>query len=76
MEAGASVDHGVEVEATEDHGNRAADRGCCASACGAENLLRLGMSERIVLISNNHCSFWKQITSSYISLKNDSLIRE
>ena len=33
LSAGASVDHGVEVEATEDHVNRAADRGCCVSSC-------------------------------------------
>jgi len=35
LSAGASVDHGVEVEDTEDHVNRAADRGCCVSTCSA-----------------------------------------
>ena len=30
---GASVDHGVDVETTEEHVNRAADRGCCVSSC-------------------------------------------
>jgi len=33
LSAGASVDHGVEVETTEDHVNRAADRGCRVSSC-------------------------------------------
>jgi len=28
LSAGASVDHGVDVEITENHVNRAADRGC------------------------------------------------
>ena len=33
LSAGARVDHGVDVETTEDHVNRAADRGCCVSSC-------------------------------------------
>lgn len=33
LSAGASVDHGVEVETTGGHENRAADRGCCVSSC-------------------------------------------
>jgi hypothetical protein len=33
LSAGARVDHGVEVETTEEHENRAADRGCCVSSC-------------------------------------------
>ena len=36
LSAGASVDHGVEVETTGEHGNRAADRGCCVSSCSTE----------------------------------------
>ena len=28
LSAGAHVDHGVEVKTSEDHENRAADRGC------------------------------------------------
>jgi hypothetical protein len=39
LSAGASVDHGVDVETTEDHVNRAADRGCCVSTCSASDLL-------------------------------------
>jgi len=35
LSAGASVDHGVEVESTEEHVNRATDRGCCVSTCWA-----------------------------------------
>ena len=35
LSAGPHVDHGVEVEITEDHVNRAADRGCCVSSCSA-----------------------------------------
>jgi hypothetical protein len=35
LSARASVDHGVEVETTGEHVNRAADRGCCVSACSA-----------------------------------------
>jgi hypothetical protein len=30
LSVGASVDHGAEVKTTEDHRNRAADRGCVA----------------------------------------------
>ena len=33
LSAGASFDHGVDVKTTEDHKNRAADRGCCVSPC-------------------------------------------
>lgn len=33
LSAGASVDHGVEVETTQEHEDRGADRGCCDSAC-------------------------------------------
>jgi hypothetical protein len=33
LSAGASVDHGVEVETTREHVNRAADRDCCVSSC-------------------------------------------
>ena len=35
LSAGASVDHGVEVETKGEHENRAADRGCCVSTCSA-----------------------------------------
>jgi hypothetical protein len=33
LSARASVDHGVEVETTGEHVNRAADRRCSGSAC-------------------------------------------
>jgi hypothetical protein len=33
LSAGAGVDHGVGVESTGEHENRAADRGCCVSTC-------------------------------------------
>ena len=39
LSAGASVDHGVEVETTKDHVNRAADRGCCVSSCSVSWIL-------------------------------------
>ena len=39
LSAGASVDHGVDVETTKDHLNRAADRGCCVSTCSISSLL-------------------------------------
>ena len=35
LAAGASFDHGVDVDTTKEHVNRAADRGCCVSACSA-----------------------------------------
>jgi hypothetical protein len=38
LSAGASVDNGVEVKTTEDHVNRAADRGCSVSACSASSI--------------------------------------
>jgi hypothetical protein len=37
LSAGASVDHGVDVETTLEHENRAADRGCCVSTCCASD---------------------------------------
>ena len=40
LSAGASVDHGVEVETTRDHVNRAADRGCVS------RLVRFGCCEK------------------------------
>jgi hypothetical protein len=33
LSAAANVDHGVEVETTGEHVNRAADGGCCVSTC-------------------------------------------
>ena len=33
LSAGEGVERGVEVKTTEDHENRAADRGCCVSTC-------------------------------------------
>ena len=35
LSAEASVDHVVKVRYTEEHENRAADRGCCVSTCCA-----------------------------------------
>jgi hypothetical protein len=42
LSARACVDHGVDVETTEGHVNRAADRGCCVSACSASYFWCLG----------------------------------
>ena len=39
LSARASVDHGVEVETTGKHVNRAADRGCCVSSCSTLQFL-------------------------------------
>ena len=39
LSVGASVERGVRVVATEDHENRAADRGCCVSACWASSFI-------------------------------------
>ena len=44
LSAGARVDHGVGVETTDEHENRAADRGCCASACSPSIDIRPGKS--------------------------------
>ncbi len=35
LSAGACVCYGVEVQTTEQHVNRAADRSCCVSTCSA-----------------------------------------
>jgi hypothetical protein len=35
LSARASIDHGGKAKTTEDHVNRAADRGCCVSTCSA-----------------------------------------
>jgi hypothetical protein len=43
LSARASVDHGVEVEITEEHVNRAADRGCCVSSCSASPIITFEM---------------------------------
>ena len=37
LSAGASVDHEVVVGITDEHVNRAADRGCCVSTCSASS---------------------------------------
>ena len=37
LSAGASVDHGGEVQTKEEHENREADRGCCVSTCCASS---------------------------------------
>jgi hypothetical protein len=37
LSARPCVDHGLEVRTTEDHENRAADRGCCVSTCSASD---------------------------------------
>jgi hypothetical protein len=47
LSAGASVDHGVEVGATKDHVNRAADRGCCVSSC-SESSFDLAAAEEVM----------------------------
>jgi hypothetical protein len=39
LSAGASVDHGVDVETTGEHANRAANRGCCVSACSISSFI-------------------------------------
>ena len=44
LSARAHVDHGVEVGITDEHVNRAADRGCCVSTCWASSI-RLGPSD-------------------------------
>ena len=41
LSARASVDHGVEVNTTGEHVNRAADRGCCVSSCSESSLMQL-----------------------------------
>jgi hypothetical protein len=38
LSARASVDHGVDVEITKEHVNKAADRGCCVSTCCASDI--------------------------------------
>ena len=38
LSASANVDYGVEVITTEDHENRAADRGCRVSSCSASSI--------------------------------------
>ena len=49
LSAGASVDHGVDVETTVEHVNRAADRGCCVSACSALHFgLKVGLIKSVV----------------------------
>ena len=42
LSAGASVDHGVDVETTKEHVNRAADRGCCVSSCSPSLIFHSG----------------------------------
>jgi hypothetical protein len=41
LSAGASVDHGVDVETTQEHENRAADRGCCVSSCSESSFVEV-----------------------------------
>ena len=46
LSARARVDYGTGVETTENHVNRAADRGCCVSSCSASHF-------DIILIKNS-----------------------
>ncbi len=51
LSAGARVDHGVKVETTGEHVNRAADRGCCVSSCSLLHfLMGIPFSENRLLI--------------------------
>jgi hypothetical protein len=45
LSAGASVDHGVDVETTGEHENKAADRDCCVLACCASVIFFVVRSE-------------------------------
>jgi hypothetical protein len=47
---GAGVDHGVEVETTGEHENRAADRGCCVSTCSLSSCYSLEMHDGGVIL--------------------------
>ncbi len=38
LSAGASADHGAEVENEVEHVNRATDRVCCVSSCSASSI--------------------------------------
>jgi len=52
LSAGASVDHGVEVETKENHVNRAADRGCCVSTC-SESSHQVRETERLSFLASD-----------------------
>jgi hypothetical protein len=58
LSAGANVDHGVEVETTGEHENRAADRGCCVSSCSHSSVPAGGrvMSHRSGVPSSSRSS--------------------
>ena len=43
LSAGARVDHGVKVETTKEHVNRAADRGCCVSSSASDSFADDGL---------------------------------
>jgi hypothetical protein len=45
--SGSSVDHGVRVETTGKHRNRAAGRGCHDAACSASYLVRISLGRNI-----------------------------
>jgi hypothetical protein len=49
LSAGASVDHGVEVEATGEHENRAADRGCCVSTCSESSFVEVPITSGMMI---------------------------
>jgi hypothetical protein len=51
LSAGASVKCGVDVETTEEHENRAADRGCCVSTCSLLPILgAVDLSEQSAIL--------------------------
>ena len=50
LSAGASVDHGVGVGITEEHVNRAADRGCCVSTHKIAHKIAFSRREAITIV--------------------------
>ena len=53
LSAGASVDHGVEVEVTEKHGNGAAGRGYHGASCSATQALRVDVDAGSIVTRRN-----------------------
>jgi hypothetical protein len=66
LSARARVDHGVEVKTTEDHENRAADRGCVSRLVLLLHLVRgkSGQTRKIIL---KHSSIFSTVLADLFS---------
>jgi hypothetical protein len=78
LSAGASVDHGVDVKTTEEHENRAADRGCCVSSCSESSSSWIGLTNemlgviKLIHVRSLKLIEWTARDCKYLKIHSDS----